>query len=100
MKEICQPSIEDRNNIIHDSVSTGRRTRRIGSRPSRHKEDEPAVDEDSPVIKLFRGYQHQLDKKHDKHERVVKLSRDITIESKRVIFLLHRISGCVVKLCT
>ena len=33
-----------------------------------------------------------LDEKHDKHERIVKLSRDITIESKRVIFLLHRIN--------
>jgi predicted translin family RNA/ssDNA-binding protein len=33
-----------------------------------------------------------LDAKHDKHERLVKLSRDITAESKKVIFLLHRIT--------
>ena len=32
-----------------------------------------------------------MDKRHDKKERLVKLSRDITIESKRIIFLLHRI---------
>ncbi len=32
----------------------------------------------------------QLDNKHDKHERLVKLSRDCTIQSKRTIFLLHR----------
>ncbi|KAJ8964670.1 hypothetical protein NQ314_004702 [Rhamnusium bicolor] len=28
-------------------------------------------------------------KKHDRYERIVKLSRDITIEAKRIIFLLH-----------
>ncbi|PIK39595.1 putative translin-associated protein X [Apostichopus japonicus] len=38
-------------------------------------------------------FQQELDTKHDKYERIVKLSRDITIESKRIIFLLHRISG-------
>lgn len=31
-----------------------------------------------------------MDAKHDKHERLVKLSRDCTIHSKRTIFLLHR----------
>lgn len=44
---------------------------------------------DSPVIKSFLKYRNELDKKHDKHERLVKLSRDVTIESKRIIFLLH-----------
>jgi len=29
--------------------------------------------------------------RHDKRERIVKISRDITIESKRIIFALHRI---------
>lgn len=34
-------------------------------------------------------YNAQLVEKQDRHERIVKLSRDITIESKRIIFLLH-----------
>lgn len=34
-----------------------------------------------------------MDSKHDRHERIVKLSRDCTIQSKRVIFLLHRIGS-------
>ena len=51
------------------------------------------VDEASDIIKLFRQCQTQLDSRHDKHERIVKHSRDITIESKRAIFLLHRIYG-------
>ncbi|XP_018333680.1 translin-associated protein X [Agrilus planipennis] len=47
------------------------------------------IDENSPIIKMFRQYAIELDDKHDRHERIVKLSRDITIESKRIIFLLH-----------
>lgn len=39
----------------------------------------------------FLNFQHELDFRHDKHERLVKCSRDITIESKRAIFLLHRV---------
>jgi len=46
---------------------------------------------DPEVQSFFRDCSKQLDMKHDRHERLVKLSRDITIESKRVIFLLHRI---------
>ncbi|XP_053535552.1 translin-associated protein X isoform X2 [Ictalurus punctatus] len=38
-------------------------------------------------------FQQELDTKHDKYERLVKLSRDITIESKRTIFLLHRVTS-------
>lgn len=30
-----------------------------------------------------------MDSKHDRYERIVKIARDITIESKRIIFLLH-----------
>ena len=42
---------------------------------------------------VFQEYQRELDTKHDRHERLVKLSRDCTIRSKRVIFLLHRATG-------
>ncbi|XP_063221690.1 translin-associated protein X [Bacillus rossius redtenbacheri] len=48
-----------------------------------------SIDENSPIIQSFRKYSAELDAKHDKYERIVKLSRDITIESKRIIFLLH-----------
>lgn len=42
---------------------------------------------------MFRKFQVELDDKYDRYERLVKLSRDVTIESKRIIFLLHRIMG-------
>jgi len=46
---------------------------------------------DPQIQSFFLDCSKQLDTCHDRHERLVKLSRDITIESKRVIFLLHRI---------
>ncbi|XP_030369441.1 translin-associated protein X [Scaptodrosophila lebanonensis] len=49
------------------------------------------LDEQNPVVQAFRSYASELDSKHDRHERILKLSRDITIESKRIIFLLHSI---------
>ncbi|ESO97480.1 hypothetical protein LOTGIDRAFT_187846 [Lottia gigantea] len=55
---------------------------------------EPEVDhgnsKKTEVVNKFREFQSDLDGKHDKHERLVKISRDVTIESKRIIFLLHR----------
>lgn len=46
---------------------------------------------DPEVQSFFYECSNKLDTHHDRHERLVKLSRDITIESKRVIFLLHRV---------
>lgn len=53
------------------------------------KEILEGMDENHPVIKQFQEYANELDTKHDRFERLVKISRDITIESKRIIFLLH-----------
>ena len=47
---------------------------------------------DSPVVAMFRGFAAQLDNKHDTYERLVKKSRDVTIEIKRIIFMLHRVT--------
>ncbi|XP_030604154.1 translin-associated protein X [Archocentrus centrarchus] len=46
----------------------------------------------SSVVAAFKVFQQELDTKHDKYERLVKISRDVTIESKRTIFLLHRVT--------
>ncbi|KAL5008285.1 hypothetical protein ScPMuIL_013866 [Solemya velum] len=59
----------------------------------RKRNNDRPVDTSSPVIQAFQLFQDELDLKHNKHERLVKMSRDITIESKRIIFLLHRIVG-------
>ncbi|KAL0983656.1 hypothetical protein UPYG_G00130860 [Umbra pygmaea] len=52
-----------------------------------------SVNLSTPVTAAFKVFQQELDTKHDKYERLVKLSRDITIESKRTIFLLHRVTS-------
>lgn len=75
-------------------ASRGRRT----SGPNRSNYHKPSksqqkVDDSSPVIQAFYGFQGELDARHDKYERIVKISRDITIESKRAIFLLQRCAG-------
>ncbi|XP_037078593.1 phosrestin-2-like [Pollicipes pollicipes] len=51
-----------------------------------------AAESSSPVVQMFREFATHLDNKHDRYERLVKKSRDVTIESKRIIFMLHRVS--------
>ncbi|KAK9877544.1 hypothetical protein WA026_018651 [Henosepilachna vigintioctopunctata] len=58
----------------------------------RAKEVLSNIDENNEVIKMFLVFSKELDDKHDRYERIVKLSRDITIESKRIIFALHSTS--------
>jgi len=48
------------------------------------------LDENSLLHTAFSMYQSELDARNDKYERLVKLSRDITIQSKRAIFSLLR----------
>ncbi|CAH2269980.1 translin-associated protein X [Pararge aegeria] len=53
------------------------------------KEAATSLPADSPVLALFKNAALKLNDRQDRYERLVKLSRDITIESKRIIFLLH-----------
>ncbi|KAJ9709445.1 hypothetical protein PVL29_001092 [Vitis rotundifolia] len=47
---------------------------------------------ESSIKDAFANYTDYLNRLNDKRERVVKASRDITINSKKVIFQVHRIS--------
>ncbi len=53
---------------------------------------------DAAIQAFFQECSKKLDDHNDRHERLVKLSRDITIESKRIIFLLHRVQDEETKL--
>ncbi|KAL7409598.1 Translin [Mrakia frigida] len=44
------------------------------------------------ILTAFTGFRGQLDAHTDKRERIIKLSRDITALSKKLIFTLHRLS--------
>lgn len=59
------------------------------------KEALQSLSDDNPTILAFQQYAKEIDEKHDRHESIVKLSRDITIESKRIIFLLHNVDKYV-----
>ncbi|KAJ0170515.1 hypothetical protein K1T71_013886 [Dendrolimus kikuchii] len=53
------------------------------------KETVASFPANSPILAMFKEAATKLNDRQDRHERLVKLSRDITIESKRIIFLLH-----------
>ena len=61
------------------------------SRSNNSKTVDIDAEKNNPFYAQFKSHATFLDKRHDKREKLVKLSRDITIESKRIIFLLHRI---------
>lgn len=44
----------------------------------------------SPYLSMFENFKTELDEHHDRRERVIKASRDITAYSKKIIFALQR----------
>lgn len=78
-------------------ASSGNKFERRRKRPyEKTKQSSPnkkKLDENSPMIVFFKEIQEELDSRYDKHERIVKLSRDLTIHSKKIIFLLQRVAG-------
>ncbi|KAL1828870.1 hypothetical protein ACET3Z_007282 [Daucus carota] len=68
--------------------------RRIASEAATKRARTMTTDSSSPnpIEAAFSGYTDYLNQLNDKRERVVKASRDITINSKKVIFEVHRIS--------
>jgi len=74
------------------SSKTGKRERESGTNEYKNKRNRNYAKEgSSEIVKLFSVYAKEYDDYNDRYERIVKNSRDITIESKRLIFLLHRI---------
>ncbi|ODH12985.1 hypothetical protein ACO22_07719 [Paracoccidioides brasiliensis] len=50
------------------------------------------VNTDTAAIqRIFGAFRSELDEHHDRRERVIKASRDITALSKKIIFSLHRV---------
>ncbi|XP_073135047.1 uncharacterized protein [Henckelia pumila] len=62
------------------------------AKKSRHMTVSAADSEHNPMREAFSEYTSYLNNLNDKRERVVKASRDITMNSKKVIFQVHRIS--------
>lgn len=82
--------------LFYDWIKGGEKNRGYHSNKKincgdKKKEIVENTNENSFVLQQFRAYATELDDKHDRFERIVKTGRDITIESKRIIFLLHTI---------
>ncbi|KAK6438327.1 hypothetical protein LTR95_005466 [Oleoguttula sp. CCFEE 5521] len=53
---------------------------------------EPTSDSpESPFLPIFETFRKEIDEHHERRERVIKASRDITASSKKIIFTLHRL---------
>ena len=53
--------------------------------------DSMAGSTSSPYMPMFEHFRQELDEHHDRRERIIKASRDITAASKKVIFTLQRV---------
>ncbi|KZF24205.1 Translin [Xylona heveae TC161] len=45
----------------------------------------------SPFMPIFETFRNELDEHHDRRERIIKASRDVTAASKKMIFSLQRV---------
>ncbi|XP_027539188.1 translin-associated protein X [Neopelma chrysocephalum] len=88
----CRQAIERTLHV--QKGSGGFRKRKHDNFPhGQRREEKENVNPSSALMTSFKSFQLELDTRHDKYERLVKLSRDVTIESKRTIFLLHRFTS-------
>jgi hypothetical protein len=46
--------------------------------------DEKQEQSSSPFVGMFEGFRAELDEHHDRRERIIKASRDITASSKKM----------------
>jgi len=62
-----------------------------GVKRSHNGENVEASPSVSPFMPLFETFRNELDEHHDRRERIIKASRDITALSKKMIFSLQRV---------
>ncbi|KAK5135087.1 hypothetical protein LTR08_005612 [Meristemomyces frigidus] len=55
------------------------------------KTSAPAAERVSPLLPMFEHFRAELDEHHDRRERMIKASRDVTAASKKIIFTLQRV---------
>ncbi|KAJ3189744.1 hypothetical protein HDU85_000028 [Gaertneriomyces sp. JEL0708] len=85
-----------------DSVSTSRAKKMRSHHQQQSRHGAPGYSrasalsqstQDSEILSLFRSFSERIDAMNDKRERIIKISRDITIQSKRIISHLQRITS-------
>ncbi|EME49006.1 hypothetical protein DOTSEDRAFT_162986 [Dothistroma septosporum NZE10] len=61
------------------------------SRADMDGKDTNSAQSPSPFMPMFEAFRAELDEHHDRRERIIKASRDITAASKKIIFTLQRV---------
>lgn len=61
-----------------------------GANQSKHDQNHNAVEASTATVALFGALRAELDEHHNKMERLIRVSRDVTADSKKVIFTLQR----------
>lgn len=88
------PSVAALQLEINTSWMSGKQRKKPGKWSGSQKSQEAGdVSSAGKYAELFQEYKVELEAGQDRHERLVKLSRDCTIHSKRTIFSLHQFSG-------
>ncbi|PWY71424.1 translin-associated factor TraX [Aspergillus eucalypticola CBS 122712] len=59
--------------------------------PEQQQQQQQQQQQPNPFIPMFTTFRDELDEHHDRRERIIKASRDITALSKKIIFALQRI---------
>ncbi|KAE9597935.1 hypothetical protein Lal_00029604 [Lupinus albus] len=77
--------------LLHQTVA-GTNLQNSAKRARTMATSSQATTDSSPMKDAFTKYAQYLNDLNDKRERVVKASRDITMNSKKVIFQVHRLS--------
>ncbi|KAF2159515.1 hypothetical protein M409DRAFT_70964 [Zasmidium cellare ATCC 36951] len=54
------------------------------------KKTDSTATSSSPLMPMFEHFRAELDEHHDRRERIIKASRDVTAASKKIIFTLQR----------
>jgi hypothetical protein len=54
--------------------------------------DEKPEQSSSPFVAMFEGFRAELDEHHDRRERIIKASRDITASSKKMYWTMAEIN--------
>ncbi|KAJ3416870.1 hypothetical protein HDV05_008455 [Chytridiales sp. JEL 0842] len=92
---------KDHQQQLHEKGGGRHHQRHHGGQRNRQHQQQQQQQQERPrtllpiskeIADFFTNCGRILDDVHDRRERLVKISRDITINSKRMIFLLHRVT--------
>jgi hypothetical protein len=86
----CAPHVKARTRIAGEILTSNitpttiPRTTMGVKRPHATMDAQDSTANQSPFMPMFEGFRAELDEHHDRRERIIKASRDITASSKKM----------------